>query len=160
MAPSFAPCRSPPRQAYERRRPEESGLYRAVEAGLEMFLARARSRDRVVPRFVERAFRAYLRCGILAYGFQRPHCDACGNDRLVGFSCKGRGICPSCGGRRMAEFAAHLRAGGAGVCPYCGGRRRLLAAILDPAAVRAILDCLGLPSRPPPDPGPSLAAID
>jgi len=45
-------------------------------------------------------------------------------------------------------------------CPYCGGRLRLLAAILDPAAVRAILDCLGPPSRPPPDSGPSLAAID
>ena len=28
-------------------------------------------------------------------------------DRLVAFSCKGRGFCPSCGGRRMAERAAH-----------------------------------------------------
>ena len=28
--------------------------------------------------------------------------------RLVPFSCKGRGFCPSCGGRRMAERAAHL----------------------------------------------------
>jgi hypothetical protein len=27
---------------------------------------------------------------------------------LVPFSCKGRGFCPSCGGRRMAERAAHL----------------------------------------------------
>src|SRR5258708_5161818 len=29
-------------------------------------------------------------------------------ERLVPFSCKGRGFCPSCGGRRMAERAAHL----------------------------------------------------
>ena len=29
-------------------------------------------------------------------------------ERLVAFSCKGRGFCPSCGGRRMAERAAHL----------------------------------------------------
>jgi hypothetical protein len=29
-------------------------------------------------------------------------------DRLVPFSCKGRAVCPSCGGRRMAERAAHL----------------------------------------------------
>ena len=27
---------------------------------------------------------------------------------VVAFSCKGRGFCPSCGGRRMADTAAHL----------------------------------------------------
>ncbi len=48
------------------------------------------------------------RCGILAHGFVRVHCDACGLDRLVPFSCKRRGFCPSCGGRRMADTAAHL----------------------------------------------------
>ncbi len=45
---------------------------------------------------------------MLAHGFLRVHCDACGHDRLVAFSCKGRGFCPSCGGRRMADTAAHL----------------------------------------------------
>jgi len=35
-------------------------------------------------------------------------------------------------------------------CPRCGGRIRILAAIEDPAVARKILDCLGLPSRPPP----------
>jgi len=29
-------------------------------------------------------------------------------EELVPFSCKRRGICPSCTGRRMAELAAHL----------------------------------------------------
>ena len=29
-------------------------------------------------------------------------------ERLLAFSCKGRGFCPSCGGRRMADTAAHL----------------------------------------------------
>jgi hypothetical protein len=57
---------------------------------------------------VEREFRGYLACGILAHGFLRVHCDNCGHDRLVAFSCKGRGFCPSCGGRRMADTAAHL----------------------------------------------------
>jgi hypothetical protein len=93
---------------YERRRPEETVLYGVVQQELETFLARARSRDRTVPRFVERELRAYLRCGILAHGFVRVHCDECGLDRVVGFSCKGRGFCPSCGGRRMADTAAHL----------------------------------------------------
>ena len=35
-------------------------------------------------------------------------------------------------------------------CPRCRGRMRILAAIEDPAVAREILDCLGLPSRPPP----------
>ncbi len=91
-----------------RRRPEESVLYGVVQQELETFLARARERERPVPRFVERELRAFLHCGILAHGFVRVHCDACGLDRVVAFSCKGRGFCPSCGGRRMADTAAHL----------------------------------------------------
>jgi hypothetical protein len=35
-------------------------------------------------------------------------------------------------------------------CPECGSTMRILAAIHPPAASRAILDCLGLPSRAPP----------
>ena len=61
-----------------------------------------------LPRFVEQEFRDFLRCGCLAAGFARFRCTACGLDRFVPFSCKGRGFCPSCGGRRMAERAAHL----------------------------------------------------
>jgi hypothetical protein len=79
-----------------------------VQRELATFLARAQSRERPVPRFVERELRGFLRCGILAHGFVRVHCDECGLDRIVAFSCKGRGFCPSCGGRRMADTAAHL----------------------------------------------------
>ncbi len=35
-------------------------------------------------------------------------CDTCDAEQLVAFSCKRRGICPSCGARRMAETAALL----------------------------------------------------
>jgi hypothetical protein len=35
-------------------------------------------------------------------------------------------------------------------CPECGGAMRILAAIHPPEATRAILDCVGLASRPPP----------
>jgi len=42
------------------------------------------------------------------HGFARLRCDSCAFERLVPFSCKGRGFCPSCGGRRMTERAAHL----------------------------------------------------
>lgn len=57
---------------------------------------------------MERELRAFLDCGIAARGFLRVHCDACGLDRVLPYSCKGRGFCPSCGGRRMADTAAHL----------------------------------------------------
>jgi len=79
-----------------------------VQQELETFLASTAARERPVPRFVERELRAFLRCGIPAYGFVRAHCDGCGLDRVVAFSCKGRGFCPSRGGRRMADTAAHL----------------------------------------------------
>ena len=87
----------------------ESALYRVVRDHLDAFRAEAgRLRDGAgLPRFVEQEFRNFLTCGCLAGGFARFHCD-CGLDRLVAFSCKGRGFCPSCGGRRMAERAAHL----------------------------------------------------
>ena len=61
-----------------------------------------------MPRFIEEEFEGFLRCGWLAGGFARFRCDGCGLDRLVPFSCKARAVCPSCGGRRMAERAAHL----------------------------------------------------
>jgi hypothetical protein len=35
-------------------------------------------------------------------------------------------------------------------CDRCGGRMRILCAINPPDAIRKILDCLGLPSKPPP----------
>jgi hypothetical protein len=35
-------------------------------------------------------------------------------------------------------------------CPACHGRMRILAAIHPPEATRAILECLGLPTRAPP----------
>ncbi len=88
--------------------PEQGVLYRAVQAELETFLERAADRDRLIPRFVERELRGFLTCGLLCHGFARVRCKACGKDRLVAFSCKRRGFCPSCGGRRMADTAAHL----------------------------------------------------
>jgi hypothetical protein len=58
--------------------------------------------------YVRQAFEKYLECGIFAHGFACARCDDCGHDFLVVFSCKGRGVCPSCNTRRMAETAAHL----------------------------------------------------
>jgi hypothetical protein len=104
--PDLAICESV--GTYVPRDPAATVLYGVVAGKLEAFLARQRERDRLVPRFVERELRAFLDCGVLARGFLRVHCDVCKLDRVVPFSCKGRAFCPSCGGRRMADTAAHL----------------------------------------------------
>jgi hypothetical protein len=36
------------------------------------------------------------------------------------------------------------------ICPDCGGKRSVIAQVTKPEAIVAILECLGLPSRPPP----------
>jgi hypothetical protein len=101
---------APPSTTYAPGDPTSSVLYGIVRDHFETFRAEASSlRDgEGLPRFVEQEFRDFLRCGCLAGGFARFRCAACGLDRLVAFSCKGRGFCPRCGGRRMAERAAHL----------------------------------------------------
>ncbi len=59
--------------------------------------------------FVDGAIARYLDCGILENGFARVRCGDCRKDMLVAFSCKGRGLCPSCGAKRAAQTAARLR---------------------------------------------------
>jgi hypothetical protein len=100
---------APQAQCYQRRRPEKTLWYRTVQAHFETWLALSTGQfDDSPPAYIEQAFRRYLGCGILANGFARAHCDECGHDFLIAFSCKGRGVCPSCNTRRMAETAAHL----------------------------------------------------
>jgi hypothetical protein len=78
-----------------------SGLTRLVRVWRE-------AAERPVPGYVEEELRGYLECGILCFGFARALCTGCGQAFVVAFSCKGRGVCPSCNGRHMAQTAAHL----------------------------------------------------
>jgi Transposase zinc-binding domain len=89
--------------------------YRRFQTHFETWLALASSGQfdgqgdhYTPPRFVEQAFRKYLECGVFAHGFARARCGDCDHDFIVAFSCKGRGVCPSCCTRRMNETAAHL----------------------------------------------------
>ena len=93
---------------YQQRRPEETILYQAVQANFKTAMARLESDGKILPEFVKKEFDDYLRCGIHAHGFVRCQCDQCKRQLAVAFSCKDRGFCPSCGGRRMAEGAAKL----------------------------------------------------
>ena len=89
-----------------RHRPEETVLYDVVERHQDAFFAYLEKEGRRVPGFVREEFEAYLRCGRLEHGFVRVKCEGCKHEHLVAFSCKGRGFCPSCASRRMAETGA------------------------------------------------------
>lgn len=103
-----ARCRRVPSPGgYRRHRPEQTVLYQCVEQHWDGFVERAEQAGGM-PRFVTREFEAYLKCGRLEYGCLRLGCRACGYEQLVAWSCKKRGFCPSCLGRRMTDTAVHL----------------------------------------------------
>ena len=106
QAPAPLAAQAPAR--YERHRPEATLLYQLVEQHYPAFLAALSERSRSLPGYVQQEFDAYLKCGRLEEGFLRVRCEACHAEKLVAFSCKKRGFCPSCGARRMAETAALL----------------------------------------------------
>jgi hypothetical protein len=87
---------------YRRRRPEKTALHVAVREALA-------SGEVSVPRALASEVQRYLGCGQLRYGFVEVRCEACHQVEVVAFSCKGRGLCPSCTTRRCVETAAHLR---------------------------------------------------
>lgn len=96
---------------YRPRRPQQSVLHRVVREHLETFLAQGREQSESgegYPYYVEKELRDYLLCGDMSRGFTRVRCGACGHELLLPFSCKRRGICPSCSSRRMSDEAAWL----------------------------------------------------
>jgi len=99
-----------PGRAYARRQPEKTPLYQVFQRHLSAFERMWSDTESggCLPKFVTGELQGFLRCGILAYGFAQMHCERCRKRHLVAFSCKGRGFCPSCMGRRMNEGAANL----------------------------------------------------
>lgn len=103
-------CRqwSTSRVNYERHRPETTLLYQIIQEHWPRFQAELGSQGKHLPKFITQEFEEYLKCGRLEHGFLRVQCESCRHEKLVAFSCKRRGFCPSCGARRMADSAAHL----------------------------------------------------
>jgi len=93
---------------YRRRAPEQDLLHRVLVEHLETFVDRTIGDEFSLPRYVVNELRDFVKCGVLAHGFVRVRCKDCGKSMAVGFSCKGRGFCPSCTGRRMADTSARL----------------------------------------------------
>ena len=102
MAPAVA--------TYEPRDPSSTVLSKVIAEHFETFLVSLDDDPdaKGLPAYVQREFYDYLQCGILAHGFLRMGCDTCKKEVLLAFSCKRRGFCPACAGRRMAQTAAHL----------------------------------------------------
>lgn len=93
---------------YERHRPETTLLYQLVAQYYPQFQTLMARQETPLPGYIQQEFEAYLKCGRLEHGFLRVRCDSCHHEKLVAFSCKKRGLCPSCGARRMVDSSALL----------------------------------------------------
>jgi len=91
---------------YQQRRPETIVLYRVIQQHVESFLHTHESSGKRLPKYVENEFRRYLECGLHAHGFARAVCETCFDELLLPFSCKLRGLCPSCNTRRMSNTSS------------------------------------------------------
>ena len=88
--------------------PETTTLHRIVREHLETSRAEGALPTSPmgdgVPDPVEKEFRSYLKCSILAHGFARARCSGCGYEFWVAFSCKGRCARPSCNAKAKASY--------------------------------------------------------
>ena len=86
-----------------RRAPEKSVLHEAFRRGWPEVSS-------AMPTRVKREVERFLTCGDVRAGFVEVTCESCAESRLVAFSCKGRGWCPSCTTRRALDTGVHLEA--------------------------------------------------
>jgi hypothetical protein len=97
---------------YEPRRPADSLLYQIVNNNLPEFISILESDPdaRGLPSYVLLTFQKFLECGFYENGMTRIACkdSDCKESYWLPTSCKRRGFCVSCGGRRMNEFAINL----------------------------------------------------
>jgi len=97
---------------FTRHRPEETPLYRVIyhhRDELERcWQERFENKYGKLRDCVLQAFDSYLNCGILLHGCARAYCENCKHSELIAFSCKRRGLCPSCDAKRALIFAENL----------------------------------------------------
>ena len=112
-----SPGRVPPKDdcppIYRPRKPRASSLYQLFDSHYETVKAVWEERFERQYGFWrgrwDSAVATYLDCGLFESGFARVRCPSCKAEFLVGFSCKCRGLCPSCGAKRAAIFAELLQ---------------------------------------------------
>lgn len=90
---------------YRARDPRRAVLNRIVLDNLPEFKLWLREPPDRKPRPHPAAITAmekYVECGDMRFGAVRYLCPDCGHDIFVAFSCKQRGLCPSCDAKRSA----------------------------------------------------------
>ena len=98
---------------YKRRHPERTDYYRIIEGSHEEF--KMSYPDLFEEKYgymraeVMKAIYSFLDCGIPENGMARVRCKECGYDFFVAFSCRCRGVCPSCSGKRSILFGEKIR---------------------------------------------------
>src|SRR3990172_10839562 len=110
--PVFVPTSQGYPPFYRPRNPRATPLFRLVEARYEELKALWEDRFEKTHGFwggfTDTAVARYLDCASPECGFARLRCDSCHSEKLLAFSCRQRGICPSCDAKRAAAFAAFL----------------------------------------------------
>ena len=102
-------CPKQSQAVYRPRRPEKTVLHEAAKKHFSTWRKNyENTTQKQVPCYIDNAFQKYLGCGILAKGFAYAHCEGCHKDLIIPFSCKARGLCPSCNTRTMVQTASHL----------------------------------------------------
>ena len=99
-------------QRYRSRDSQTTTLYQIIDQYHERFEreweARYQERYGYQRPVVTESFPKYLDCGIYERGCARAKCPNCNHSIIIAFSCKQRGLCPSCGAKRGVLFGEHL----------------------------------------------------
>jgi hypothetical protein len=80
--------------AHHHHRPEQTLLYQIIEQHYPDFVGYMAQQRRILPRYVQKEFEEFLKCGRFEHGFLRVQCTSCHTEKLVAFSCKRRGFLP------------------------------------------------------------------
>ena len=111
--PGVAPKQGGYPSAYGPRNPRATSLYQLLDKHYEtvkgVWDERFERRHGFWRGYWDTAIASYLDCGLFESGFARVVCPRCRAEFLVAFSCKGRGLCPSCGAKRAAIFSELLQ---------------------------------------------------
>jgi len=98
---------------YRQRHPEHTVFYRVFFYYFEKFLREYEDRfEKEYGYFrpvINDVVKKYLDCGNPMCGFARIRCPDCEEERLLMFSCKTRGFCPSCHAKRREEWGEWMR---------------------------------------------------
>lgn len=98
---------------YRQHHPERTLFYRVMFHYFDEFVSEYENRfEREYGYFrpvIQEVVDKYLDCGNPKCGFARIRCPECGTERLLTFSCKVRGFCPSCHSKRREEWGEWMR---------------------------------------------------